>query len=131
LIDNTEWAQQAANPAAYAPFITAPVILQFARGDKTVPNPATTAILRAGALASRATLFRNDLAFAANPALNKNPHTFLTNITGAGAPYALAAQQQIATFFASDGTLTIDPDGMGPFFETPTSLLPEDLAFIP
>jgi hypothetical protein len=131
LIDNTEWAQQAANPAAYAPFITRPVIIQFARGDKTVPNPTATAILRAGQLASRATLFRNDLAFAANPAVSKNPHTFLTNIIGAGAPYALAAQQQIATFFASDGAITIDPDGPGPFFETPTSMLPEDLAFIP
>ena len=63
--------------------------------------------------------------------MSKNPHTFLTNITGAGAPYALAAQQQIATFFASDGAITIDPDGSGPFFETPTSMVPEDLAFIP
>jgi hypothetical protein len=131
LIDNTEWVQQSANPAAYAPFITAPLIIQFARGDKTVPNPTATAILRAGALASRATLFRNDLAFAANPAVNKNPHTFLTSVAGPGAPYALAAQQQIATFFASDGAITIDPDGPGPFFETPTSMLPEDLAFIP
>ena len=131
VIDNTEWAQQAANPAAYAPFITRPVIIQFARGDKTVPNPTATAILRAGKLASRATIFRNDLAFAANPAVNKNPHTFLTSITGAGASYALAAQLQIATFFASDGAITIDPDGPGPFFETPTSMLPEDLAFIP
>lgn len=131
LIDNTEWAQQAANPAAYAPFITRPVIIQFARGDQTVPNPTTSAILRAGGLASRATLFRNDLAFAANPAVSKNPHTFLTNIVGAGAPYALAAQAQIGTFFASDGTVIIDPDGPGPFFETPTSMVPEDLAFIP
>jgi Big-like domain-containing protein len=131
LIENTEWAQQAANPAAYATFITRPVIIQFARGDKTVPNPTATAILRAGQLASRATLFRNDLAFAANSAVSKNPHTFLTNITGPGAPYAFAAQQQIATFFASDGAITIDPDGAGPFFETPTSMLPEDLAFIP
>src|ERR1700687_860693 len=131
LLDNTEWAQQAANPAAYAPFITRPVIIPFARGDKTVPTPTTTAILRAGQLASRATLFRNDLAFAANPAVAKNPHAFLTNITGAGAPYALAAQRQIATFFASDGAITIDPDRPGHFFETPTSILPEDLAFIP
>jgi hypothetical protein len=131
LIDNTEWAQQAANPAAYAPFISRPVMIQFARGDKTVPNPTATAILRAGQLASRATLFRNDLAFAANPAVSKNPHTFLTNVTGAGAQYALAAQLQIATFFTSDGAITVDPDGPGPFFETPTSMLPEDLAFIP
>jgi hypothetical protein len=130
-IDNTEWAQQSANPAAYAPLVTRPVIIQFARGDKTVPNPTATAILRAGSLASRATLFRNDLAFAANPLVGKNPHTFLTNLTPAGAAFALAAQQQIATFFASDGSITIDPDGSGPFFETPTSMLPEDLAFIP
>ena len=136
LIDNTEWAQQAANPAAYAPFITRPVIVQFARGDKTVPNPTTSAILRAGHLAPRATLFRNDLAYAANPAVGKNPHTFLTNVfaagaLGPGALYALGAQAQIGAFFASDGAIVIDPDGTGPFFETPTSMVPEDLAFIP
>jgi hypothetical protein len=133
VVDNTEWAQQAANPAAYAPFITRPVIIQFARGDKTVPNPTASAILRAGGLASRATLFRNDLAVAANPAVQHNPHTFLTNVFGAGggALYAGEAQQQIATFFATDGAVTIDPDGAAPFFETPTSMVPEDLAFIP
>jgi hypothetical protein len=134
LIDNTEWAQQAANPAAYAPFVDpSKVIIQFARGDMTVPNPTTSAILRAngGALTGRATLFRNDLAFAANPAVAKNPHAFLTNVGGAGAPFAFAAQQQIATFFATDGAVTIDPDGPGPFFETPTSMVPEDLAYLP
>jgi len=131
VIDRTEWAQQAGNPAAYAPFLTAPVIFQFARGDKTVPNPTTSAILRACGCASRATLFRNDLAFAANPAVGKNPHTFLTNLGSAGIGYALAAQGQIATFFSSDGATTVDPDGPGPFFETPTSMVPEDLAYIP
>jgi len=90
----------------------------------------TSAILRACGCADRATLFRNDLARVA-AGTSKNPHTFLTNITGPGAPFAFAAQQQIATFFASDGAVTIDPDGAGPFFETPTSMVPEDLAFIP
>jgi hypothetical protein len=130
VIDDTEWAQQAGNPAAYAPHITRPVILQFARGDQTVPNPTTSAIIRAGNLKSRTTLFRNDLAHA-DFGTSKNPHTFLTNITGPGAPFALAAQVQIATFLASDGTVTIDPDGAAPYFETPTSMVPEDLAFIP
>jgi Big-like domain-containing protein len=130
-IDRAEWAQQAANPAAYAPYVKQPVIFQFARGDKTVPNPTTSAILRACACAARATLFRNDLAVAANPAVSHNPHTFLTNVVGPGAPYAFAAQTQIATFLASDGGTTIDPDGPSPFFETPTSIVPEDLAFIP
>jgi hypothetical protein len=139
-IDRAVWAQQAGNPAAYAPYITpSKVLFQFARGDKTVPNPTTSAILRACGCASRATLFRNDLAFAANPAVGKNPHTFLTNIVGAGAFYALQAQAQMATFLASDGATTIDPDGppdpvdpvKGRIFETPTSMVPEDLAYIP
>jgi Bacterial Ig-like domain len=131
-IDRAEWAQQAANPAAYAPYLKAPAIFQFARGDQTVPNPTTSAILRACGCADRATLYRHDLAFAANPTLPKNPHTFVTNIaTPAAAPFALAAQQQIATFFTSDGATTVDPDGAAPFFETPTSIVPENLAFIP
>jgi Bacterial Ig-like domain len=132
LIDRTEWAQQPGNPAAYAPYVTAPVIYQFARGDQTVPNPTTSAILRACGCADRATLYRHDLVVAANPTVGRNPHTFLTNLgSPVTAPFALAAQQQIATFFTSDGATTIDPDGAGPFFETPTSMVPEDLGFIP
>jgi hypothetical protein len=50
---------------------------------------------------------------------------------GPGAPFAFEAQAQIAVFFASDGATTIDPDGAGPYFETPTSILPEDLDFVP
>jgi hypothetical protein len=77
--------------------------------------------------------FRNDLAFAANAAIPKNPHTFLTNLLiVASAPLAVATQNQIATFLASDGTLTIDPDGAGPLFETPImGPLPETLNLLP
>jgi len=66
-------------------------------------------------------------------ATNPNRTRFLTNITPGdpGQPFAFAAQQQIATFFTSDGATTIDPDGAAPFFETPASIVPEDLAFIP
>ena len=103
-----------------------PVIFQFARGDRTVPNPTTAAILRACGCADRATVFRNDLARAAIPTLAANPHTFLTNVIGPGAPFAFAAQQQIATFFASDGATTANP---GLYFETPTSQVWEDLGF--
>jgi hypothetical protein len=129
-LDNSEWAQQTGNPEGWAPHISMPVILQFARGDQTVPNPTATRVIRAGNLAARTTLFRNDLA---QPVFgtSKNPHTFLTNVGGAGTNFALAAQKQIATFFASDGATTIDPDGSGPYFETPASILPEDLDFIP
>jgi len=142
VLDRFEWTQQAGNPVSYAAFIrkqplagaaAKPVIFQFAKGDETVPNPTTTAILRAGDLADRATLYRNDLAFAANPAVPKNPHTFLTNIgVAASAAYAVGAQTQIAVFFATQGLTTIDPDGAGPIFEVPVALpLPEDLSFIP
>jgi Big-like domain-containing protein len=133
VLDNSEWAQQAGNAVAYAPYIRAPVIFQFARGDQTVPNPTTSAILRACGCADRATLYRNDLAFALNPAVGKNPHAFITNVGNpVAAPYAFAAQQQLATFLGSDGATTIDPDGAGgSIFETPTSMVPEDLAYIP
>ncbi len=121
VFDRTEWVSQSGNPVSYASFIrqqplqgnaAKPVIFQFAKGDMTVPNPTASAILRAGGLADRATYFRNDLAYANDPGVGKNPHTFLTNIgSAAGAPYAIAAQRQIATFFTSQGATTIDPDG--------------------
>jgi hypothetical protein len=142
VLDRFEWVQQAGNPVSYAPFIrksplngnaAKPVIFQFAKGDKTVPNPTTTAILRAGDLADRATYFRNDLSFAANPATPKNPHTFLTNVSLlAVQSSAIAAQSQIAVFFATHGATTIDPDGAGALFEVPiVGALPEVLNFIP
>jgi hypothetical protein len=141
-LDRNEWVQQSGNPVSYAPFIrkhplpgnaAKPVIFQFAKGDQTVPNPTTTAILRAGELADRATYFRNDLANAANAGVPKNPHTFLTNIgVPAAAPYAVGAQQQIAEFFMSHGETMRDPDGAGPFFEVPANLpLPEGLNYLP
>jgi virulence factor lipase-like protein len=154
--DTSRWLGQAGDPVAWAPFIrknplpgdlAKSVIVQFARGDKTVPNPTATALIRSGDLKDRATFFRNDIAFALNPqsATNpagfpKNPHTFLTNLAFDPTkptlifPVAVAigAQTQIGVFFSTDGALTIDPDGSGPLFEVPIAgPLPEDLGFIP
>jgi hypothetical protein len=143
VLEHNEWVQQTGNPVSYAPYIRKeplrgnapkPVIVQFAKGDGTVPNPTTTALLRAGGLADRAMFFRNDLAYAATAGgIPKNPHTFLTNIgIPAAAPLAVAAQLQIAAFFATDGALVIDPDGAGALFEMPISLpLPEGLNYLP
>ena len=141
-IDRSQWVTQAGNPVSYAPYLrkqpldghsAKPVIVQFAKGDAEVPNPTSSAIIRAGGLSDRTTYFRNDLAYAFNPAVGKNPHTFLTNIGNAAqAPYAVMAQTQIAVFFASRGMLTIDPDMAGLFFEVPIlGPLPETLNFIP
>jgi hypothetical protein len=139
VIDNTEWVSQSGNPVAYAPHLRKqplheidppPVIIQFAKGDQTVPNPTATAIFRAGELTDRSTFFRNDLVRAAIPGAPANPHTFLTNIGGPTAALAVAAQQQIAIFFESDGAVIVDPDGAGPFFEVPIAgPLPEGLNF--
>jgi len=142
MLDRFEWIQQAGSPVSYAAAIrkqppagqaAKPVIFQFAKGDQTVPNPTTSAILRAGDLADRATYYRNDLAYALDPAVGKNPHVFLSNIANpAAAGYAVGAQQQIAAFFASFGATVIDPDGAGPYFEVPiVGPLPEALNYIP
>jgi len=140
--DKSEWGSQVGNPVAYAPYLrksplkgnpVKSVIFQIAKGDMTVPNPTNTAILRAGDLQDRTTYYRNDLAFALGAGV-RNPHTFLTNIGGSplAALNALQAQAQIAVFFASDGALTIDPDGANPLFETPiVPPLPEGLNFLP
>jgi hypothetical protein len=142
VIEHTEWVSQSGNPVAYAPYLrkdpldgilAKKVIFQFARGDQTVPNPTTTNILRAGDLGRRTTYFRNDLVFAIRSGVPRNPHTFLTNIgVPAMADLAVAAQSQIAVFFASDGKLRTDPDRAGPFFEVPIEDdLPETLSFLP
>ncbi|PYN89324.1 MAG: hypothetical protein DMD87_06055 [Candidatus Rokuibacteriota bacterium] len=139
VIDNTEWVSQPGNPVAYAPHLRKrpldeidppPVIIQFAKGDQTVPNPTASAIFRAGDLTDRSSYFRNDLVRVAIPTAPANPHTFLTNIASSAAALAVAAQEQIATFFQSDGAVIIDPDRAGPFFEVPIAgPLPEGLNF--
>jgi hypothetical protein len=143
VVDNREWVTLSGEPLGYVshlrkdplPGVPAKsVIYQFAKGDQTVPNPTTTALLRAGDLADRATFYRHDLAFAEDRDLPKNPHTFLTGTTSPrplARAIARGAQAQIAAFFASDGTVVIHPEPVR-FFEVPIQgPLPEDLNFIP
>ena len=142
VIDNTEWVSQSGNPVAYAPHLRkrplhqtdpGPVIIQFAKGDMTVPNPTASAIIRAGELTDRTSFFRNDLVRAAIPTAPANPHTFLTNIATSAVVQALQAQAQIAIFLETDGAVVVDPDGggaTGTFFEVPIAgPLPEVLNF--
>jgi virulence factor lipase-like protein len=143
--DTSRWLGQAGDPVAWAPFIrknplpgdlAKPVIIQFARGDETVPNPTATALIRSGDLTDRTTFYRNDIAFAAKVSPLKNPHTFLTTLP---LGIAIEPQIQIGIFFASNGAVEIDPDSVGllpppipPLFEVPIAgPLPEDLGFLP
>jgi hypothetical protein len=76
-------------------------------------------------------LFRNDLAFAENSATPKNPHRFMVNVDiPAARAFALAVQRQIADFFASGGTLIVQPEPIH-LFEMPIVTRLEDLSFIP
>jgi hypothetical protein len=162
VLEHMEWAYMPADPVAFAPYLRKtplagaaerPAIVQFANGDQTVPNPATTAILRAGDLADRATYYRTDLAvdsYGAGPAgppptpppgVETNGHNFLVRLNSpTRTAIALAAQEQAAVFFASDGATVIDPNDAlvltpappEPLFESPiVPPLPEDLGFIP
>src|SRR6516225_6385587 len=140
VIENIEWVSQSGNAVAYAPHLrksplagiaAKSVIYQFAKGDQIVPNPATTAILRAGDLADRATFYRHDLAFAENPQLPTIPHGFLTRLDIPGfQEVTRGAQEQIATFFATDGAVVIHPEPER-FFEVPIQEpLREELNYI-
>ena len=139
--ERAEWVTQSGDAVAWSPHLrkaplaglqVKPVILQFARADRTTPNPATTAMVRAGDLADRTLLYRHDLAYAERPTLPKNPHLFMIGIGAAGGFLAigLPVQRQIATFFASNGNVIIHPEPTR-FFELPiSSPLPEDLGYI-
>ena len=138
-----EWGQQLGqSPVPWARYLReAPLpglfpkslLILFARGDQTSVKPATTAILRVGNLIDRTVHYRHDLAFAEDPTIPRNPHSFIilpTNPNSLVRSIAQGAQRQIAAFFASGGTLVIHPEPAR-FFEVPVvGPLSEDLNFI-
>jgi hypothetical protein len=143
----TEWFSMPSDPVAYAPHLrkrplpgvpAKPVIIGFSRGDRSVTNPVTTVVLRAGDLADRAMFYRHDRAVAEDPTLPRDPHDFLpygflviTPLPPAMRDIGLSVQAQSAVFFASDGVETLHPEPRR-FFEVPVVLpLPDDFGFIP
>src|SRR5262249_28031803 len=144
VIDNRECVTLSGEPLGYVshlrkdPLAGVPaksVLLLFARADQNAPTPNTTALLRAGDLADRATLYRHDLAYAEEPRMPENPHMFTGGIRRPDIPLwrdiARGALEQFATFFESDGTVILHPEPAR-FFEVPVVLpLPEDLNYIP
>jgi uncharacterized protein (TIGR03437 family) len=138
LLEYLEWLQMRGDPLAYAPHIRSsplagatarPALWQLARGDGTMPNPTSTNLIRWAGMRDMSTLYRHDVARAADPLLSDNPHAFLVDFRSlAGIGIGLAAQAQIAQFFASDGSSVPQP---GPvlglnLFITPAPVL-EDL----
>jgi hypothetical protein len=115
LFDRIEWVQASNDAAAYAPHLaleplaTVPgksILVLYAKGDMTAPNPRTTALVRAGVLRERTVFYRNDLAFAEDPAVPKDPHTFLQPVASPGitGQVARGGQTTVAEFLVSGGT---------------------------
>jgi fermentation-respiration switch protein FrsA (DUF1100 family) len=127
--DRAEWLSQPANPVAFAPYLRqAPllavgvkaVLYQWAVGDRTVPNPTTAALLRAGLLQPVSSLYRHDPAGVSERF--QNPHGFLVwTIFPEVHAIGRAAQEQVARFFVSGGR-RIEP--VLPQFEIGAALPP-------
>ena len=111
--DRAEWLQQSADPSAFAPYLRTapllpsgprPVLVQMAVGDRTVPNPTTEQIVRAGDLQTFLSIYRHDTVVGTLPPRFANPHAFITwTAFPEVAAIARAAQEQVARFFLSDG----------------------------
>ena len=147
VLDRHEWLNTSTAPGAYAPHLrlrplagvpARPFLIEMPRGDQSIVNPSTLGTIRNGQLADRVVLYRHDL-FAGRAGF-KNPHTLLIRTDNAVMKdVALLAQQEIAAFFASDGTAdvrSIDPDGAcqadgtGCLFESPANAIPEGYGFV-
>ncbi len=143
-----EWLGRRGDPVAYARYLRAaplsglepkPVLVQFALGDRIVPNPTTSTLVRAGQLTDATTLLRYDRVAGTLPEELAEPHTFLLRIgaPGLAGMLARAAQEQVARFFGSDGAALWDPDealpasSPGPVFEVPAGSLPEGVGVAP
>ena len=154
VFENLEWLSMQGDPMAFALHLSVeplagtaarPVLWQFARADRTMPNPATTNLIQAAAGQSSTWEYRHDLARAKAPDLPLNPHPFLAlfvSLDGStiqlpgldGISITLDAQQQMAGFFAADGTAIPNPNGISqlifgfPVFERPATL-PTDFGY--
>lgn len=143
-LERLEWLEAEGDPITYAPHLQrAPlkgvpaktVLWQYAWGDRTVPNPTETALVRLAGMRASTWIYRHDRARRVSPGLNANPHTYLTEVGLFALPITHAVQGQMSAFFA-DGTGQIrDPNaGLSALygdnlFEQPESL-PEAFHFL-
>lgn len=154
LLELYDWLGMPGDPVAFAPHLRSatlagryikPVLFQVAWGDRSVPNPASTRLVRAANMREYTWIYRHDRARAAAPDLPANPHPYLVLFLAAEGNFrppdlrasaiALSTQQQIANFFRADGAVVPDPNNFvlralfgRDLFEAP-DFLPEDLNF--
>ena len=118
-----EWLGRRADPVAYARHLRrsplpglepARVLLQYALGDRVVPNPTTATLVRAGELGDRAVLVRTDRVARAAGAEWPDPHGFLLAVRAPGliGRVAMLAQEQLARFLRDEGETLWAPGGL-------------------
>jgi hypothetical protein len=140
--DEIGWIAASGDGVSYAPHIRKEpltgmspksILINFGKGDESAPNPRTAQLLRAGGYADVATFYRNDLAYAADDTIYKNPHTYVQKwmLPGLSGPIGRGGMEQFAIFLASHGKMIVHPEPAR-FFEVPISpSLPEDFSYIP
>jgi pimeloyl-ACP methyl ester carboxylesterase len=154
VFESLEWLSMQGDPMAFAPHLSGaplagavarPVLWQFARADRTMPNPATANLIKAANGLASTWEYRHDLARAKAPDLPLNPHPFLAlfvSLDGSaiklpgfdGLSITLDAQQQMAGFFSADGAAIPNPNFLSfvlfgfPVFEQPATL-PTDFGY--
>jgi hypothetical protein len=154
VLENIEWLGIEGDEIAFAPhlqvsplpgMVARPVLVQFARADMTVINPANSALIRAGNLMGSTWEYRHDIALGLDPSLPQNPHPFLVLFVSLGGStiqlpgldalaISLDAQGQIAGFLGADGGSIPNPNNLSALlfgtnlFQMPT-VLPWDFGF--
>jgi hypothetical protein len=133
-----EWLGRRADPVAYARHLRrsplpglepARVLVQYALGDRVVPNPTTATLVRAGELGDRTVLVRTDRVARAMGAEWPDPHGFLLAVRTPGlvGRVAMLAQEQLARFLRDEGEALWVPGGLsfsGPddrYLESPSA----------
>jgi hypothetical protein len=120
-----EWLGRRGDPVAYARHLRrsplpgldpARVLVQFALGDRVVPNPTTAALVRAGELGDRTVFLRSDRVARASGVDWRDLHGFLLAVQSPGlvGRVALAAQEQLARFLRDEGEVVWTPSGLSP-----------------
>jgi hypothetical protein len=113
-----EWLTVYADPTAWAPHYRASplpgipsrqVLFQQAWGDQTIPNPTSTALVRAAQMPEMVRYYRHDVARSIFPFFQADPDFYLAYLTtDQETSVAISADNMIGGFFASGGTAIPD-----------------------